>query len=264
VQAGLLEAGRAQLIEDNVTAAASIAAAVADADIVIEAVTEDPDVKAGVFSAVERAARADAVIATNTSAIPIRELASTLDRPDRFLGLHWFNPPQWVPGVEVIAGPQTRAEVVERCHQLVRRMGKRPVSVGDSAGFVANRIQFAMFKEAVQVVADGVATAEQVDEIVRTSFGFRLPFYGPFAIADMAGLDVYAGAYAALERELGPRFAAPPALRELVDSGNLGTKSGGGFLGVTGDAVERMAAQRDSRYAGLAALIDELDAENPA
>jgi len=261
VDARLWTAEQAEAVERNVTAAATVEEAVADADIVLEAVTEDPAVKAAVFRRVEAAAPAEAIVATNTSAIPIADLSKAFTRPERFLGVHWFNPPQWVPGVEVIPGPHTNPAVVERCHELLRRLGKRPVTVGDSAGFVGNRIQFAAFKEAVQIVADGVASPEAVDEIVRTTFGFRLPFYGPFAIADMAGLDVYAGAFAALERGLGPRFAAPEKLRELVEQGRLGNKSGGGFLGITGEEAEKMAARRDESYAALARLLDELEAE---
>ena len=128
------------------------------------------------------------MIATNTSAIPIRELAPALRSPERFVGTHWFNPPQWIPCVEVIAGPSTSPEVIAKTASLLTRLGKKPVVVGDAGGFVANRLQFAMYKEAVSIVADGVATPEQVDEVVRNSFGFRLPIFGPFMIADMAGL----------------------------------------------------------------------------
>ncbi len=133
------------------------------------------------------------------SAISLRRSST----PSAFSGTHWFNPPQWVPCVEVIPGPETTKAVIERAVGFLDSIGKSPVTVGDAAGFVANRIQFAMFKEAVSCVAEGVAEPEEVDRIVSSSFGFRLPFFGPFAIADMAGLDVYAGAYDALEEDLG-------------------------------------------------------------
>jgi 3-hydroxybutyryl-CoA dehydrogenase len=116
-----------------------------------------------VIEQVEADAPDDAAVASNTSAIPIRELRQDFRRPERFLGLRWFFPARWVPGVEDIAGPHTTPEIVERCHALIRRLSKRPVTAGDSARFVANRIQFAMVKEAAAVVADGVATPEQVD-----------------------------------------------------------------------------------------------------
>jgi 3-hydroxybutyryl-CoA dehydrogenase len=259
---GLFGAGEAERVEDLVRGAAGIAAAVADAELIIEAVFEDPAVKRQTYAEVEAAAPEDAVVATNTSAIPIGALAAELDRSERFLGTHWFNPPQFVPCVEVIPGPDTSADVIERVRGFLTSIGKRPVEVGDAAGFVAYRIQFAMFKEAVSCVADGVADAADVDEIVRSSFGFRLPFFGPFAIADMAGLDVYAGAYEALESDLGPRFSAPERLRTLLDAGRSGTKSGGGFLDLPADEVPAMIERRDASYVALSELIETIESES--
>ena len=256
--AGLMRAGAAEAIGARVRAAASMEEAAAQADFLLEAVTESPEVKHGVYRRAEAEMADDAIIATNTSAIPIRELAPALRRPQRFIGTHWFNPPQWIPCVELIAGPATGAEVVERTAALLRRLGKQPVGVGDGAGFVANRLQFAMYKEAVAIVADGVATAEQVDEVVRNSFGFRLPFFGPFMIADMAGLDVYAGAYTALEADIGARFAAPAELTERVARGCLGAKAGGGFSSLGPDDLPRVARDRDRAYVALARLLASL------
>lgn len=258
----MMRAGAGDVIDAHLSATGSLAEAVRTADFVIEAVTEEPAVKRDVLRAIEDATSPGTLIATNTSAIPIRELAAAFSRPDRFLGTHWFNPPQWVPCVEVVPGPETSPGAVARATALLERLGKVPVVVGDKAGFVANRIQFAMFKEAAAVVADGIATAEDVDAVVRNSFGFRLPFYGPFAIADMAGLDVYAGAYAALEEEFGPRLATPELLARLVEQGRLGTKSPeGGFLGVSGDEAAAMAARRDASYVALSRLLEQLDAD---
>lgn len=263
VARGLMEPGAAERVAEGAVAAASVEEACAGADFVLEAVPEEPGLKGRVLSAAGAAAPS-ALIATNTSAIPIGELAASVPAPERFLGMHWFNPAQWVPAVEVIPAPATAPEAVERASALLRRLGKEPTVVGDAAGFVANRIQFAMFKEAASVVADGIATPEEVDSVVRSSFGFRLPFYGPFAIADMAGLDVYAGAYGALERAFGPRFAAPPALLELVGQGRLGAKAGGGFLAPGQESAEQRARRRDAAYAALTRLREQLDAEAAA
>lgn len=256
---GLMAAGAADEVDAALAAAASIEDAVADAEFVIEAIREDAATKRDAFGLVDRAAPSGAVIATNTSAIPISDLAGAFHDGTRFLGTHWFNPPQWVPCVEVIPGPDTSDAVVERVHGLMRRLGKQPTTVGDAAGFVANRIQFAMFKEAVSVVADGVATPTQVDEVVRASFGFRLPFFGPFKIADMAGLDVYDGAYRALEREFGERFAVPGRVSEMVAGGKLGTKAGGGFFDTPADELPKLTAGRDRSYAALSKLLEELE-----
>ncbi len=259
---GLLGAGAAERVGRLVRAADSVVDAAHDAELLIEAVVEDPRVKREVYVEIEAVASADAVLATNTSAIPIRDLGSDLSHPGRFLGTHWFNPPQWVPCVEVIPGPSTTKQVLERVHVFFSELGKRPVTVGDAAGFVANRIQFAMFKEAVSCVADGVAGPEEVDEVVRSSFGFRLPFFGPFAIADMAGLDVYAGAYEALESGLGPRFAAPEQLLALIEAGRIGTKSGGGFGDLPAESVPGMIERRDTTYVALSRLIERLESES--
>lgn len=147
--------------------------------------------------------------------------------------------------------------------ELLRAAGKTPVVVADSPGFVCNRLQFALFKEAARMVEDGVASPEQIDEVVTSSFGFRLPFFGPFAIADMAGLDVYADAFATLEAKLGERFSCPPSLRERVLAGDLGTKSGGGYRPVPADQVATVADLRDHSYVALTQLRTELAAERP-
>ncbi|MBW3602954.1 MAG: 3-hydroxyacyl-CoA dehydrogenase family protein [Actinobacteria bacterium] len=178
-------------------------------------------------------------------------------RPGRFLGTHWFNPPEWTPGVEVIPAGATDEQVVERTVAVLRAIGKRPTVVGDGPGFVANRLQSALFAEAVACVDDGLATPAQVDEVVRTTFGFRLPFFGPFQIADMAGLDVYREVFGTLEHGLGRRFRPPAALGRLVEADRRGTKNGAGFFDYTAGERERLLAERDRRYAALAGLLGE-------
>ena len=179
--------------------------------------------------------------------------------PARFLGMHWFVPPLLVPCVEVIPAPATDEQVVQQVVGALTRLGKAAVVVGDGPGFVANRIQFAMFREAARIVEDGLATPEQVDEVVRSSFGFRLPFFGPFTIADMAGLDVYADIYETLERGLGPGFSAPALLREHVAEGDFGVKTGRGFLELSQAEADELVARRDRAYAGLARLRREVE-----
>jgi 3-hydroxybutyryl-CoA dehydrogenase len=251
----LFEVGSTELVASRLHAAGSIGEAVAGAEYVLEAVTEDPHVKQDVYEQLGRA-EPDAIIATNTSAIPIGELASSIRDPSRFLGTHWFNPPQWVPCVEVIPGQETREQVVDTVVTLLEHLGKWPVRVGDAAGFVANRIQFAMFKEAVAVVEEGIATPAQVDAVVQGSFGFRLPFFGPFLIADMAGLDVYTGAYAALAAHFGPRLEAPSILRTLVDADRLGIKHNGGFFDSANSDLRARVEARDWAFNELKRLVE--------
>lgn len=250
----LMPAGSAYTIAELVRPYESIAEAVGPVSLVLEAVPEQPAIKREVYGRIEAATGADTVIATNTSAIPITSLSEGLDRPARFLGAHWFNPPQWVPAVELIPSAETDPAVVADLAETLRGLGKRPTVVRDSAGFVANRIQFAMFAEAAAVVAEGVASAEDVDDIVRSSFGFRLPFFGPFAIADMAGLDVYLGAYEALSAAHGERFDAPQLVRDLVAEGRVGHKAGAGALEPPAD-IAAHAERRDQAYAALARLL---------
>jgi len=231
-----------------------VESAVAGAGLVIEAVPEDLDLKRATLAR----CGTEAILATNTSSLPIAELAEAAPAPERFLGVHWFNPPEWTPGVEVIPGPETARDVVETVVEFLRRAGKRPAEVGDGAGFVANRLQMALFREALAIVEDGLATPEAIDEVVRTTFGFRLPFFGPFLIADMAGLDVYASVFRTLERGLGPEFTPPAALCEHVDAGRYGTKTGAGFGEYSEEERDRLALERDRRYAALARLLTEL------
>jgi 3-hydroxybutyryl-CoA dehydrogenase len=255
--AGNVAPGSTETGERHLTAAVSIAGAVADADLVVEAVFERPDAKERAYREIEAGARDDAVIATNTSSIPITQLAAAMRLPQRFLGVHWFVPALLVPCVEVIPTASTDAAVVDRVLGALTALGKIAVVVGDAPGFVANRIQFAMFREAARIVEEGVATPEQVDEIVRSSFGFRLPFFGPFAIADMAGLDVYADIFETLERSLGEGFSAPAALRERVARGEYGVKAGRGFLELSEEQARELIDRRDSAYVALARLRAE-------
>jgi 3-hydroxybutyryl-CoA dehydrogenase len=153
----------------------------------------------------------------------------------------------------------------------MRAVGKRPAEVGDRAAFVSNRLQMALMREALACVEEGLVTREDLDEVVRSTFGFRLPFFGPFLIADMAGLDTYASVFRTLEREVGPAFAVPGALQELVDAGRVGTKSGEGFGTYSEADRDALLLERDRRYAALGALLADLpppgvdaDADRPS
>jgi 3-hydroxybutyryl-CoA dehydrogenase len=255
---GLLPEGAAEIIEGNLAAAGSVEDAVAAADYIAEAVPEEREIKASILRRISAAAPAGAVIGTNTSAIPIGELALSVAGPERFLGVHWMNPAPFIPGVELIPGPDTNPNVLDIAEQLIRALGKTPARVADTPGFVANRLQFALYKEAVQIVDEGVATPEQIDAVVSNTFGFRLALFGPFAIGDMAGLDVYASSFRTLEKAYGERFAAPDALVATVNDGNLGLKSGHGFLDIDPADQAALVAYRDNAYARLSQLRAEL------
>src|SRR5215210_5377192 len=254
-EAGLLaqEAlGRMEAVET----ADDVADAAGDVDLVFEAVPEDIGLKEEILNSCSAAAPEEAIIVSNTSSLPINDLSEFVGRPERFCGMHWFNPPEWTPGVEVIPAATTASEIVGRLVEFLRSIGKRPAVVGDGPGFVANRLQNALFLEAVRCVEEGLASPQEVDEVVRSCFGFRLPFFGPFQISDMAGLDVYENVLDVLKDGLGERFEAPESLRKLVEQGRTGTKSGAGFLEYTDE--DRLLLERDRRYAALNDLLEDL------
>ncbi|MEV1290750.1 3-hydroxyacyl-CoA dehydrogenase family protein [Pseudonocardia sp. NPDC049635] len=245
-------------IAERVTVAASYEGAVEGATFVEEAVPERIEIKHDVLRRVSAAAAPETVIGSNTSTILIGRIAKAVTRPERFLGVHFSNPAPFIPGVEVIAHAGTSEAVVTGVEEIVRATGKHPARISDADGFVLNRLQYALFSEAAQLVDEGVATAEDVDTVVRTTFGFRLPFFGPFAIADMAGLDVYRFCFESLQGRWPERFATPPALDEHVENGRLGTKSGGGFLDVPAERVSELVAYRNRAYVRMQQLLDEL------
>ena len=255
---GLVPAGMADAVRAHLRAAESLETALAGVSYVAEVVPERIESKRPVLERISSSVGPDVVIGTNTSAIPIAELATSVTAPVRFLGVHWMNPAPFVPGVEVIPAARTSPSVVEDVVGFLRGIGKVPTVVGDSPGFVANRLQYALFREAARVVEDGVANPEQVDEVVRNSFGFRLPFFGPFAIADIAGLDVYRDGFTTLEGAYGDRIGTPRMLVDQVERGRHGLKTGQGFYEFADGVGADVPRYRDRAYAGLDRLRAEL------
>jgi 3-hydroxybutyryl-CoA dehydrogenase len=255
---GLFPADAVERIQENVSPAASIEEAVADADFIEEAVPEKIEIKHATLRRISEAARPDAIIGSNTSTILISSLAEAVTNPERFLGVHFSNPAPFIPGVELIPHEGTDTAAIELVEGIVAATGKETARVKDATGFVLNRLQYALFHEATQLVEEGVATPEDIDTIVRTTFGFRLPVFGPFAIADMAGLDVYSFCYASLQTRWPERFATPDSLKELVDAGKFGTKTGAGYLDVPSERTAELIAYRNKAYVAIKKLMDEL------
>ncbi|BDZ50249.1 3-hydroxyacyl-CoA dehydrogenase [Frondihabitans sucicola] len=255
---GLFPSDAVERIASLVEPAESVEAAVADADFIEEAVPEKIAIKHETLRRISAAARAEAVIGSNTSTIQIGALAEAVLRPERFLGVHFSNPAPFIPGVELIPHESTDESAISLAENVVRATGKQTARVNDSVGFVLNRLQYALFSEATAIVDEGIATAEDVDTIVRTTFGFRLPVFGPFAIADMAGLDVYAFCYESLQTRWPERFATPPSLSEHVAAGHFGTKTGSGYLDVPADRTAELVAYRNRAYVAMATMLAEL------
>lgn len=255
---GLFPEGATDILRRNLVPAASIEEAVAGASFIEEAVPEVLAIKHETLARISAAAADDAIIGSNTSTISIAALAEAVRLPGRFLGVHFSNPSPFIPGVEIIPHQGTEPATVAAARALVEGVGKQTAVVADVTGFVLNRLQYALFHEATQVVEAGIATPDEVDTLVRTTFGFRLPFFGPFAIADMAGLDVYDFCYRSLQTGFPERFATPQILTDLVSEGRLGTKSGGGFLDVPAEKLPALIAYRNRAYVAMAKLLDEL------
>ncbi len=255
---GLFAPGSTEILASNLRPAASLEEAVAEAEFIEESVVEDVGVKRDILRAISSAARPEAIIGSNTSTISIGTLAEAVQGAERFLGVHFSNPAPFVPGVELIPHAATARRSLAMVQDIVRGIGKQAAQVRDVTGFVLNRLQFALFNEAAQLAEEGIASPEDIDRIARTTFGFRLPFFGPFAIADMAGLDVYAACYKSLEAAFPERFAAPKVLQQLIEAGRLGTKRGGGFFEASGARAEALVAYRNKAYVALQKLLDDL------
>jgi 3-hydroxybutyryl-CoA dehydrogenase len=197
------------------------------ADLMVEAVVEDAEVKEDVFRAADETLPAEAILASNTSSIPITSLAAVTKRPDRVIGMHFFNPVPVLELVEVVRGRETSNETAEAVTQLARDLGKTPAVANDFPGFVSNRILMPYINEAVYALQDGVAEAEAIDTIAK--LGFAHPM-GPLALADLIGLDTCVAIMKVLQVGLGDdKYAPAPLLETLVEQGRLGRKSGRGF-----------------------------------
>lgn len=205
----------------------SLGAAVRKADLVVEAVPERFDLKVQVFAEVEADAPADAILATNTSSLSVTDLQSTLRRPERVVGLHFFNPVHIMRLVEVVRGRRSDEGVVAAAVAFAQRLGKDPIVVNDAPGFASSRLGVALGLEAMRMLEEGVASAEDIDKAME--LGYRHPM-GPLKLTDLVGLDVRLSIAEYLHEKLGAeRFRPPEILRRLVAEGKLGKKTGQGF-----------------------------------
>jgi 3-hydroxybutyryl-CoA dehydrogenase len=257
----LLDAGGALEREAaaQITYTTSIGEAATGAELILESVPESLPLKVLVLREAESAAPAQAVIASNTSSLPLDQLAEALTRPERFLALHWFNPAHLIPLVEVVPAEHTDVAVVERAQALMSELGKRPLVLPRAIeGFLANRLQYALIREAFQLVNDGVATPEQIDAVLTDCLGPRWAVLGPMRTTDLAGVPTAE----AVARQLFPLLSnahEPQAvLTDLLEAGRLGVSSGEGFY--TYPDADGVAQTRDRLLASVLGALAEAKA----
>lgn len=217
--------------------------AVKNADIVIEAVFEDMDIKHEIFKNLEERCSADAIFCTNSSVMSPSEISQNLKHRERFVGTHFWNPAHLIPLVEVIKSDATADAVAQTMMDIFEAVGKKPVLCKkDVPGFIANRMQHALWREAVYIVEAGIADAKTVDDAVKYSFGLRLPQLAPLENADMVGLDLTYNIHKTVLNNLCDSHEPSPLLAKLKDEGNLGFKSGEGFQKWTKDEQEKLSS----------------------
>ncbi|QLG26746.1 3-hydroxybutyryl-CoA dehydrogenase [Halorarum halophilum] len=226
VERGKLSRDEADAAFERLETTTDLATAAADADVAIEAVPEDIDLKRDVLAEVESHLSRDALVGSNTSSLPLTSVAAALDRPGRAVGLHFFNPVHAMDLVEVVLAEQTTDTTRERAESLVEGLGKTAVTVADSPGFATSRLGAIQGVEAIRMLQEGVAGPRDVD--AGMELGYRHPM-GPIELTDVVGLDVRLDILEHLREELGERFAPPPLLRRKVRAGKLGRKTGEGF-----------------------------------
>jgi 3-hydroxybutyryl-CoA dehydrogenase len=235
---GIQSAESAEYAIRNIKVTPNLREAVTGARFVVEAVTEKLEVKQGLFRDMETFCSQNTILATTTSSIRIEEIASTVRRKERVTGTHFSNPPYLIPLVEVVSSRYTAPEVVDYAVDLLRTAGKHPVRVRkDVPGFVGNRLQHALWREAVSIVDQGIADAATVDEVVKHGFGIRLPVLAPLETADMVGLDLTLQIHDYILRHLDRSTKPAPILREKVAQGELGFATGRGFYSWDRDSV---------------------------
>ncbi len=233
------------LSDGEISVHETLARCVAGADLVIETVPENLELKIQVFREIEARVADDCILASDTSGIPITRIQAGTRVPGRVVGMHWSNPPQIIPMIEVIAGAQTAPEVVTSLAELIRRTGHLPIIIRkDVAGFVENRVLYAVMRECLDLVEQGVIEPQDLDACVSWGIGYKLAVVGPMALLDMAGLDIYSAVAGYLNKELSARADVAGYVTERTAQRRLGIKTGGGIYSYTPTQIQELQSTR--------------------
>ena len=231
--------------------------ALADAELVLEAIPEKLELKREVTTRLEEHLADDAIIASNTSGIPISSIATALKHPARFVGMHWSNPPHLIPMIEVVPGEQTAAATTEKIAGIIRAFGYEAVTEKEVPGFVENRILYAILRECLSLVERGIVSEADMDTCVKWGIGYKLAVIGPMRLLDLAGLDIYSSVASYLNPDLSASREVPAMIKEKAEAGELGMKTLGGIYPYT---AEQVAERRAEIAKGLIAVRKTLSA----
>lgn len=218
------------------------------ASFLLESIAEDLTLKQDFFRRISTLVPVDCILTTNTSGLSISAIGSAVAEPGRFCGMHWINPPHLVPLVEVIQGADTGAGAMDFVYALAQRLGKKPIRAKDLPGFIMNRLQLALLREALALVDSGAATAEDVDAAVKYGLGLRYACVGPFETMDLGGVDIFCRIASYLLADLDDRKDTPPLLQALTEQGACGVKSGRGFYDYSGGKAAAAIENRDRKF----------------
>jgi 3-hydroxybutyryl-CoA dehydrogenase len=261
VEEALLPHHGAEAAREQITTTTVLEEALAGAQYVLEAAPERLALKQELFQQFEQICPPTAILATNTSGLRITDIASACQHPERVGGMHWANPPELVPLVEVIRGEQTSDETVRLIYEVTQRLGKVPVIVNkDIPGFVSNRLQYAVLREALHLVETGVVSPQDVDRTLKCGVGFRYPWLGPLETVDLGGVDIFYNISKYLLKELSNMSEPPEFFAKLMEEGRLGIKSGAGFYDYPPGALEEVLRKRDLYFIRQLRLIHQVQA----
>lgn len=239
----------------SVTFTTSLAQCLQDAKIVSENIAEVLALKQQIFQEIEKHVSDECLLTTNTSSVPIGQIAGVLAVPSRFIGLHWFNPADVMPMVEIVCGPQTQESTRQQAAALCQQLGKQSVTIHKEApGFIVNRLQYAMLREALHLVTAGIASIEDVDFAVQSTLAPRWSAMGPLKLMDFAGLDTVKNVAAILLPDLSSDDVLPPWLLAQIEQGNLGTKTGAGFYPWTAQEIAEGLAYRNDTIRAISGM----------